>query len=113
MSDFHESRKVKGRKAYRCEQCGQPIEAGCEHIYAAGRWEGDFYTQRIHLECDAAALDYARELNLWNDEFPWFSEYPDFEPGDWEWMVDRHPIVAARLGWDKKLEERKRDMSAV
>lgn len=110
MSDFHNKSFVKGRKPHRCEQCGKAIPIGEVHAKVAGSWGGDFYDHRIHAECETAAIAYATLHGFWGEEFPWF-QHNDSEYGDWLWMVEGHPIVAKRLGWDEKLAEWQRDMA--
>jgi hypothetical protein len=44
----------KARKEYRCGWCGQKIEVGLKHFSRAYVWNGDFNTDRMHLECKDA-----------------------------------------------------------
>lgn len=106
---FYSSRHVKARKSHHCEQCPVPIDIGTEHIYSCGNYEGDFYTHRQHLECNAAASAYAHLHGLYGDEWPWFHDGEICsEPEARKWMKDNHPLVYERLGWaaiDKRYED--------
>ena len=107
---FHCSRTVKGRKQHRCEQCGTVIPAGEMQVVSAGSNYGDFYSYRAHVECEDAGKAYATMTGYWGEEYTWFQHH-DSEIRDWQWMVEDHPIVAARLGWDKRLSEWQKDMT--
>lgn len=39
------------RKPHRCCECSAPIEPGEKHLYARGKWDGDFSIQRQHMLC--------------------------------------------------------------
>jgi len=51
MSDFGDTRFPVGRKDYRCEWCGERINAGELHPQFVGQWEGEFQSWRMHSEC--------------------------------------------------------------
>jgi len=63
MSEFDNMSYPVGRKAYRCEWCGQSILTGEKHVHYVGKWDGEFQNWRMHLECynesskDRDALD--------------------------------------------------------
>jgi hypothetical protein len=99
MTDFHNHRDVVGRKSHQCEQCGTSIPVGEKHLSVAGSYYGDFYDYRVHYECQTAARTYAHIHGLSGEEWPWF-QHNENESGDWQWMVENHPLVAKRLGWD-------------
>lgn len=45
------SKDVVGRKNYRCIWCGEVIEIGMKHNTRSYVFEGDFRSERMHLEC--------------------------------------------------------------
>lgn len=49
--DFHSSRIVRARKAYRCYECGKPIAIGERHEYAFGIVDGYSYQPRTCTHC--------------------------------------------------------------
>jgi len=87
-----------------CEQCGKAIDPGAGCVWIEGLFEGGEYKYSLHLECKEAADHYAAEAGLHGEEYPWFQHH-DTEPEDWKWMMERHPIVATRLGWDERFKE--------
>jgi hypothetical protein len=50
---FSNSRVVKGRKAYTCDECGRRLQTGERSVYTAAVWEGDFFTNRCCEHCAA------------------------------------------------------------
>jgi hypothetical protein len=50
---FSNSRVVKGRKAYRCDECSRNLQIGERSVYTAAMWEGDFFTNRCCEHCAA------------------------------------------------------------
>jgi hypothetical protein len=105
IDDFHSGRTIKAtRKPHECEQCGRKIEVGSSAHYAAGRFDGYFYTQHVHIECQAAATAYAELNGLWGEDFPWF-QHMDRDV-DWTgWLLEHHPIVAERLNIERQEDE--------
>lgn len=99
MSEFNGIRDIKAtRKAHVCEQCCKDIEAGSSAHYNAGKWDGEFYATYTHVECHAAALEFAKLNDLWGEEWPWFQHMEDSEFEHHSWLLEHHPIVADRLG---------------
>lgn len=105
MIDFHSNRTVKAtRRPHVCEQCGKAIDAGSPAMYASGKYEGYIYSTYTHVECHAAASAFAKANDLYGEEWPWFREMDDSEFQHHEWLFDEHPVVAARLGIERKSE---------
>lgn len=48
------TKRVQGRKNYRCEWCPEKIEIREIHIYRSYMFESEFRTGRMHIECFAA-----------------------------------------------------------
>jgi hypothetical protein len=48
----------KARKNYRCYMCGEQISIGTTHKKWAGVYEGDFHSDRAHLECIEAVKNW-------------------------------------------------------
>jgi hypothetical protein len=86
-----------GRKDHRCAQCYCTIQRGNSSLRVAGRSD-DFYSFRVHIECEAAAQAFWNEFRERGDDWPWFRD-GDFEHDDREWIREKFPVVAARLGW--------------
>lgn len=42
------------RKDYQCVWCPEPIRKGEKHYRYVGTYDGDFQSNRAHLECDDA-----------------------------------------------------------
>jgi hypothetical protein len=100
--DFHSTTDIKRtRKVHICEQCNRPISFGSPARHAAGKYEGDFYSMHMHVECDDAARAYADLNCLWEEDFPWFPHMDDSEHQHHAWLRANFPIVADRLGVEK------------
>lgn len=98
MSEFQHNRTIaKTRGTHPCEQCGTPIESGSKAHYAAGNFEGYFYSWYIHDECNTAANAYCKLHGLFADEYMWFQHQLE-ETDDKLWLLENHHIVAERLG---------------
>jgi hypothetical protein len=49
------------RAAHSCEWCGETVQKGELHFYRVYRFEGDFNSGRMHLECEFAMQKSDRE----------------------------------------------------
>jgi 8-oxo-dGTP pyrophosphatase MutT (NUDIX family) len=93
------SKLVKAvRKAHCCEQCNTMINVGEPAKYNFGIWEGYPFSAYVHLECKEAADAYAELNDLWFEDYPWFQFMDNSEHDHHAWLLENHPIVAARLG---------------
>jgi hypothetical protein len=63
-----EAKVIRTRKAHRCIWCGEDIAKGDECVVATGLFDGEFYCNRFHPECDGAALEYHLQ-NGYDDGF--------------------------------------------
>lgn len=90
------------RKAHCCEQCNKTINAGEPAEYSFGIWEGYPFSTYTHVECNAAAHEYATLNDLWFEDYPWFQYMDNSEHDHHEWLLENHPIVAARLNIEKE-----------
>jgi hypothetical protein len=61
MSTVLTDKAVKSRKQHVCCWCGEKIEKGELYKYQTGIFCGEFYENKLHKECDDAAL------KSWND----------------------------------------------
>jgi hypothetical protein len=62
------------RKDHKCSWCGQPIPKGTRYAYSSGIFEGRMVVNKMHPECDAAAIEDFRE---WGEGFtPYDNERP-------------------------------------
>lgn len=92
------SKDIKAvRKPHCCEQCNKMIAVGEPAEYNFGIWEGEPFGTYTHIECNAAANEYAELNDLWFEEYPWFQFMDDSEHGHHAWLLEKHPVVAARL----------------
>ncbi len=102
-TDFHSTKDIRRtRKVHVCEQCNRPISFGSAAKYAAGKYEGDFYSMHMHVECHDAAQAFADLNGLWGEDFPWFQHMEDDEYDHRAWLLEHYPIVAARLGFKRE-----------
>lgn len=53
--EFYEVKDIKAaRKQHKCCECGLPIKAGSPYVLMAGKFEGDFCTEKQHTYCAEA-----------------------------------------------------------
>lgn len=53
MTDFQQVRRPRARKMHRCVECAGLIQVGEMYVRVHGKWEGEMYTQRYCVSCDA------------------------------------------------------------
>lgn len=87
MSDFTNSREVRGKKQYRCALCGHKIRKGALHWTASGVYDGDFWQSRYHAVCLSRTVDWDRcsweSAYLAEDEFrKYYLRLPLLTPPD-------------------------------
>ena len=74
MCEFHETRFVRtAKKEHVCYLCGQKIEKGESYHLYVGKYDGDFYSLKLHSECHRMVDAYYREDDLvqgegWDDQ---------------------------------------------
>lgn len=92
------SKHIKAvRKPHCCEQCNTMITIGEPAHYDFGIWEGEPFGTYTHIECAAAANEYAEMNDLWFEDYPWFQFMDDSEHYHHAWLLEKHPVVADRL----------------
>jgi hypothetical protein len=97
-----QTKEIKAvRNRYCCDQCNRMIAVGDPAQYSFGIWEGETYSTYTHPECAAAAHEYATMNDLWFEEYPWFQFMDDSEHNHHAWLLEKHPVVAARLNIEK------------
>jgi len=98
VTDFNFTKVIKAtRKPHQCEQCGTTIKVGSTAHHVVGSYYRDFYSYRVHPECEAAGIAYAKMTGCWGEDFMWFQHCLE-ERDDKLWLLEHHPIVAERLG---------------
>lgn len=98
--DFFSIKDVKAAKQHCCEQCRKAIKQGEAHHYAAGKFDGDFFAYREHIECRKAWAEYNKDNLRWDETAPFLWD-ADCLSEDRHWFLERHPVVAARLWPDQ------------
>jgi hypothetical protein len=93
MSFFREIEIRSARRARPCGGCGKQIEIGEPALDLAGHYQGDFWSAAYHRECRAAEVD----LNDQHQAEEWIP-LADCEADDWAYLLEEHPVAAARLG---------------
>lgn len=51
MTTFACERRPRAAKLHRCAVCGCAIQKGARHVHSVGRFDGDFYSERLHADC--------------------------------------------------------------
>lgn len=70
MVEFYNREQRKGRKDYVCQLCGRRIRAGREHIYESGKYDGEIFSNRRHIHCDAVLEAFwdAASADEWDEQ---------------------------------------------
>lgn len=55
MSDHRQDREVKARKPHQCDWCHETLAVGELHWVSSGRWDGQMFRHRKHIECALAS----------------------------------------------------------
>jgi hypothetical protein len=84
-----------GRVQKTCCACPIKIEIGQPAVHWTGMTDGDFAAVSYHPECRAAEIAFNNLRGTYGDEWDSLDE---MEPEDREWLLAKHPIVAARFG---------------
>lgn len=114
MSDFHTQRSIKAtRRDHVCDQCNKPIPKGSPADYGSGKYDGYIYSCYCHVECHAAASEYAEQNGLYGEDWPWFQHMENGEYEHHDWLLEQHPIVAERLGLSRSHSPSSNDFQAV
>lgn len=94
MSEFYSEKIVKVRKPRQCAGCCQMIGKGEQALTYSGKFDGEFGSFTLHPECRVAELAWNKMAGTYNDEFVGLSE---LDADEWQWLLDEHPVVAARM----------------
>ena len=96
--EFYRTEQRKAGKDYVCQLCGKAIRKGREHVYESGKYDGEIFSNRRHIHCDALIRLYAER----NDKEP--AEVPGYEIKAWlESVCDAEcmPGFSKRCGQDR------------
>ena len=94
--EFWSEVQRKAAKPHVCEACRQPINVGDRYAYMVGKFDGDFFVTKQHVECRAAEVDIAHEYGLGGGE-EWVFLNDLQEPEDLAFVRERHPVAYARI----------------
>lgn len=97
---YYSHRNVKAtRKQQTCEGCSHEIPVGWPALYWAGDCDGEFYACYYHEDCRLAEIAWNTSRDTWGDEYDCLSAIGE-EPEDVVWLIENHPSVAARMGFE-------------
>lgn len=68
--DFYDSHSPVAKKKHKCEMCGGDILPGERYSYETGKWDGEFFVRKMHLDCASVLDEYCSEVD---SEFDWDS----------------------------------------
>lgn len=73
--EFYSENERKANKDYFCACCGRKIKAGEEYFRETGKWDGEFFSRAIHIQCHMMEAEYRTEAEyefLWDDIYDYF-----------------------------------------
>lgn len=101
MTEIISEREHTARKRHHCYECECSIDPG-ERYTLQVQSDGGLQTYKAHVECGAAASEYRRFISLpyWEESDPLASS---IDRGDHEWLLEKHPKFAERVGINAKV----------
>lgn len=66
--EFFSERLLKSRKEHICKMCMRKINPGDYYFREVGKWNGDFFSRPLHVQCHLMEEDYCSEVDC---EFSW------------------------------------------
>lgn len=63
MLDFYNLQKPKARKEYKCDLCSNPIHKGEIYIRYSGKYDGEMFNDKYHLNCKKIIDTYCNEVS--------------------------------------------------
>ncbi len=63
MLEFVTRKEQVAAKQHKCSLCGQNIEKGEKYSYCAAKYEDNFYTEHLHIDCQAVIDEYCSEVD--------------------------------------------------
>jgi hypothetical protein len=68
MMSFYDAKTPTARKPHICEMCGEIIKKGEVYSKESGKWCGELFTRKMHLQCFDVMNEYCDEVD---NEFVW------------------------------------------
>lgn len=102
MSTFLSEREHTARKRHCCDECTTMIAVG-ERYAAQAYVDGEFRVYKAHVECREAQIEYLDLCGIGYDDDPSNLCNGLDTREDREWILEKHPIVAERLGIKAKV----------
>lgn len=64
MLDFETIKTPVAAKQHKCSLCGGNIEKGEKYVYHAGKYDGYFFTEYLHMDCQDVISEYCSEVDF-------------------------------------------------
>ena len=68
MMEFYGEARHTGQKIHICEMCGGTIQIGEQYYEEKGKWNGDFFSRKLHVHCHNMEREFCEEVD---NEFCW------------------------------------------
>lgn len=69
MLEFYNSFRRIARKLHKCEYCQKEIMVGEKYSYESGKFDGDFFTRTLCVQCRKMLNAYTDDVD--DDAFDW------------------------------------------
>ena len=97
MTEFFTERSIKKtKKDHQCLGCNKNISQGSPANYYAAKDDGQFFDAYYHTDCRDAEIEWNDLHNTWGYEYT--PLYMMDDQDDYDWIKDKYPVVASRMG---------------
>lgn len=100
MMEFYSEKTPIAQKEHKCEMCGGVIQVGEKYTYQSGKFYGEFFSRKLHTECDYILTDFLNETgenefcydeisDWWSESYCWNCKHDEDNGGECDRDKDR------------------------
>lgn len=96
MWEFYRQSDQVARKNHKCYECNHSIKKDEKYHKSVGKFDGDFFVRKSHLDCNSLCDQLHSDADLCDDEGIDLQE--EMYHIDRPWLIENYPKVAERFG---------------